>query len=209
MISAKRFTNLGEESGTADLPDGLFSGKVNEHILWLTVRAHLAHQRQGNASVKTRAEVRGGGRKPWRQKGTGHARAGSIRSPIWVGGGRAFGPKPHKYRVRLPKKVKAIGFKSALTLAAKEDRVLVVGDLEIEVPKTSQLAGILDKIGVSGEKCLMVLGSNDNALYLSSRNIPYLRMATVDDLNTYDVLDCEKLILTESAVGKLEEVRSK
>ncbi len=207
MISVKRFTNVGEESGTAELPESLFGGKVNDHVLWLTVRSYLAHQRQGTAKVKTRAEVRGGGRKPWRQKGTGHARAGSIRSPIWVGGGRAFGPKPRNYRIRLPKKVKAVGFQSALSLAAKEERVIVVGDLALSEPKTSELAGILEKIGVSGEKCILVVEKSETTLYLSGRNISYLRVVPVGELHTYHVLDCEKLILTESALGKLEEVK--
>ncbi len=209
MISAKRFTNVGEESGTTDLPDTLFSAKVNEHVLWLTVRAHLANRRQGTASVKSRAEVQGGGRKPWRQKGTGHARVGSIRSPIWVGGGRAFGPKPRSYSMRLPRKVKAIGFRSALSLAAREERVMVLADPTLETPKTKALAGILEKLGVSGENCLMVLGRSEPAVHLSGRNIPHLRVVMVDELNTYDVLNCERLIITESALGRLEEVRTR
>jgi large subunit ribosomal protein L4 len=208
MISAKRFTSQGDEKGTADLPEKLFGDRVNEHVLWLSVRAFLAHQRQGTASVKNRANIRGGGRKPFRQKGTGMARQGTRRSPLMKGGARAFGPHPREYRVRLPRKVRALGLRSALSLAAQEDRIMVVEDFKLVKPQTRTVAGFLDRAGIGSDKCLIVTGTADRALVLSGRNIPKVRVTTVGELNAYHLLNCEKVIMTESALGKLEEVHS-
>lgn len=203
MISAKLFTNTGDENGTTELPEKTFGEKVNDHVLWLSVCSYLAHQRLGTHSVKNRSAVSGGGRKPFRQKGTGSARQGTRRSPLMPGGGRAFGPQPHKYRVRLNRKVKALGIRCALSLAAKEERVLVMADPAIETPKTKAMAAVLSNMGVDAEKCLFVHADSDPMVYLSGRNLPRLQLTTVEQLNAYDLLNCHKLILTESALNKL------
>jgi large subunit ribosomal protein L4 len=206
MISAKHYTSAGEEKGTAELPEKIFGEPVNEHAMWLTVRNFLLNQRQGTAAVKNRKEIRGGGKKPYRQKGTGHARAGTRRSPIWVGGARAFGPIPRSYRTKLPKKVRQLAIRSALSLAAKEDRVVVVGDLQLEVPRTKAIVDLLGKVGVTDTKCLLVLGAAERNVVLSGRNLRKLQVTSVEQLSAYDLLNAEKLLLTESALQKLGEV---
>jgi large subunit ribosomal protein L4 len=205
MISAKRFTNQGEERGTADLPEGLFGAAVNEHVLWLSVRTYLTNQRQGTASVRSRSFVSGGGAKPWRQKGTGRARAGSTRSPIWVHGARAHGPKPTEHRIRIPRKVRAIAMRSALSLAAQEGRVVVLDDPKLDRPRTRELAALLDRMGAAQAKCLMVLGEKNDTVALSGRNIPRLRTIPLSELNPYVLLDAERVIITESALKGLKE----
>jgi large subunit ribosomal protein L4 len=205
MISAKHYTSTGEEKGTARLPEKLFGEAVNEHAMWLTVRNFLLNQRQGTAAVKNRKLVRGGGRKPHRQKGTGSARAGSRRSPLWVGGARAFGPIPRSYRTKLPKKVRQLALRSALSLAAKENRVVVIGDLSLEVPRTKTMFDLLSKVGVVDTKCLLVLGATERNIVLSGRNLSKLNITSVEQLSAYDLLNAEKLLITESALAKLGE----
>jgi len=205
MIVAKSYTIEGVEKGTAELPERHFGEKVNDHVMWLSVCTFLAHQRQGNASVKNRKLIRGGGRKPFRQKGTGQARQGTRRSPLMPGGARAFGPRPHKFEPKLPRKVRALGIRSALSLAARESRVLVLADLKLDKPKTSTMAGILAKMGVGNEKCVLISGDYDRTMFLSGRNIPNLTVTTVGGLNTYQLLNSERLIVTESALAKLRE----
>jgi large subunit ribosomal protein L4 len=206
MIVAKSYSTEGVEKGTAELPVRQFGEKVNDHVMWLSVCTFLAHQRQGNASVKNRRVIRGGGRKPFRQKGTGQARQGTRRSPLMPGGARAFGPRPHKFEPKLPRKVRALGIRSALSLAARESRVLVVADPKLEKPRTSVIAGMLSKMGVDGVKCVLISGDYDRTVFLSGRNIPNLTITTVGGLNTYQLLNSERLIVTESALQKFREV---
>ena len=205
MISAKHYSNTGDEKGTTELPERVFGESVNEHAMWLSVRSYLDAQRQGNASVKNRAASRGGGRKPYRQKGTGHARAGTRRSPIWVGGARAFGPRPHKFQTKLPKKVRQLSIRSALSLAAREERVLVVGDISIETPRTKAIVELLGKLGCAETKCVLVLGSAERNVVLSGRNLRNLNVTSVDQINTYDLLNADKVIITDAAIRKLGE----
>lgn len=203
MISAKRYTSKGEESGTAELPESHFGEKVNDHVMWLSVCSYLAAQRQGTHSVKNRRVISGGGRKPFRQKGTGMARQGTRRAPQMRGGARAFGPRPHDYKVRVPRKVRALGIRSALSLAAKEGRVVVVDDLAFDTPKTKAMAELLGNMGVSGQKCMLVTGNADRNTVLSGRNLPFLAVTTVGQLNTYELLNTESVIVTQGALEKL------
>src|SRR6058998_3228065 len=160
-MDAKIVALDGSEKGTAALPDDLFAQQVNEHLLWLSVRRHLGNRRQGTAKVKGRGEVSGGGRKPWRQKGTGRARAVSNTSPLWPGGGRAFGPVPRDYRVAMPRKQRRAALASALSLRASENAVSVVEPLSFTAPKTKEMAGVLQRLGVSDKRTLLVLGEKD------------------------------------------------
>ncbi len=204
MISAKRYTSQGDESGTAELPKHHFGEKVNDHVMWLAVCSYLAHQRQGTSSVRNRKAIRGGGRKPFRQKGTGQARQGTRRSPLMVGGARAFGPRPRSYSVRLPRKVKALGIRSALSLAAQEDRIHVVDDFGFDKPSTKVFASTLAKMGLGASKCVLVTSDDDRVAYLSARNVPNVAVISVGRLNTYELLNCEAVVMTQGALAALE-----
>jgi large subunit ribosomal protein L4 len=182
---------------------------VNESVLFDAVQSYLGNRRQGTASVKTRGEVSGGGKKPWRQKGTGRARSGSNASPLWVRGGCVFGPTPRDYGFEMPKKAKRLAFKSALSLKAKEDAVLVVEPPALTAPKTSEMARYLEKLGVAGKKCLFVTASPDEWLIKSLRNIPYVRTALSAQLSTYELLHCDRLLITPDALQKMKEVFSR
>jgi large subunit ribosomal protein L4 len=206
MISAKKFNSQGDEAGTAELSETVFGERVHEHVLWLSVKAYLANQRQGNAHVKSRGNVRGGGKKPWRQKGTGMARAGTRRSPIWVGGGRAFGPRTRDYTQKLPRKVKSLSLRSALSLKAGDGALWVIEDPSFDKPHTKTVAAMLDKMGTGDAKTLIVTHEGDRMLYLSSRNLPRVRVSMVGQLNAYDLLNCDNVVITDSAVKKVEEV---
>jgi large subunit ribosomal protein L4 len=209
MISAKVFSAEGEERGTAELPEHLFGATVNEHVLYEAVRSYLACQRQGNASTKTKGEVSGSGHKPWRQKGTGRARAGDNTSPLWVRGGCVFGPRPRNFGYDLPKKLKRLALKSALTMKANEEAVMVVEPPSLSVSKTREMAKYFTKLGVAGKKCLLVTASSDEGLLKSVRNIPYVNSLLSNQLNAYVLLHCEKLLLTPDALQKMKEVFSK
>ncbi len=173
------------------------------------VRNYLANQRQGTASTKTRAEVKGTGSKPWRQKGTGRARAGSRKSPIWVRGGCAFGPRPRDYSYEIPKKLKRLALKSALALKAQEEAVMVIEPPSLSEAKTKEFAKYFEKLGVVGRKCLLVTISPDEHLLKSIRNIPYVRSLLSRQLNAYAVLNCDRLLLTPDALQNMKEVFSK
>jgi large subunit ribosomal protein L4 len=203
MISAKRFTSQGVENGNAQLPESHFGEKINDHVMWLSVCSYLAAQRQGTHSVKNRRIIRGGGRKPFRQKGTGMARQGTRRAPQMRGGARAFGPRPHDYKVRLPRKVRALGIRSALSLAAKEGRIMVVDDLAFEAPRTKLMAEVLGKMGVGDGKCMLITGQADRNTVLSGRNLPRLVVTTVGQLNTYELLNTQSVVITQGALEKL------
>lgn len=205
MAVAKLYAHTGEAKGDVNLPEGTFGVEPNRHVMWESVRNYLANQRQGTSAVKSRAEVRGGGRKPWRQKGTGRARAGTTRSPVWVGGGRAFGPQPRDYYFKLPKKVRRLALKSALSEKASAGEVSVVSDFKLPEPRTREVAKILKGLELEGKKCLLVVGEHDSELMLAGRNIPKLRMLECRLLNAYEVLHADQLLVMESALSKIEE----
>ncbi len=208
-MDAKLYASDGSEKGTAPLPEDLFAQPVNEHLLWLSVKRHLGNQRQGTAKVKTRGEVSGGGRKPWRQKGTGRARAGSNTSPVWPGGGRAFGPKPRDYRTDLPAKQRRAALTSALSLKASENAVVVVESLKFDAPKTKTMADVLKRAGVDGRRTLLVLAQADQNLIKSCRNIKNLRTTMAHQLNPYELLECESVLITSDGLARVQEVFAK
>ncbi|WP_202710084.1 50S ribosomal protein L4 [Sporosalibacterium faouarense] len=195
----------GQQIGDMDLKESIFGIEVNEHVLYEVVKNQLANKRQGTQSAKTRSEVRGGGRKPWRQKGTGRARHGSIRSPIWTGGGITFAPKPRDYSYKLPKKVRRLGMKSALSAKVKDNSVIVLDELMLEQPKTKDIANILKNIK-SGKKALIVMSEKDENVVKSANNIPGVQTTLVNTLNVYDILNHDSFIITKDAVKKVEEV---
>ncbi len=206
MATAKLFEKDGTEKGSAELPDSLFGCKVNEHAIHEAVVAYLANQRQGSASSKGRSDVAGGGSKPYRQKGTGRARAGTIRSPIFRGGGVVFGPHPRDYRIDLPKKVKRLALRSALSARANEGNVLVIADLDYTEPKTKVFASLLDNMESRDSKILFVLDKTNTAVIKSARNIPDVKIVLGNMLSAYDVVWADKIVLTESAIRVMEEV---
>ena len=208
-MNAKVYSSDGNEKGTAALPDALFAQQVHEHLLWLSVKRHLGNQRQGTAKVKTRGEVSGGGRKPWRQKGTGRARSGSNTSPLWPGGGRAFGPRPRDYRTELPRAQRRQALASALSYKAGENAVTVVESLSFAAPKTSEMAATLKRLGLADTRTLLVLGSADENVVRSCRNLPKLRTTLAHQVNPYDLMNCEMLLLTRDGLDRMTEVFAK
>ncbi len=204
MASVKVYNMEGSEVGSLELNDAIFGVEVNEHLMHMAVVLHLANKRQGTQSAKTRAEVRGGGRKPWKQKGTGHARQGSTRAPQWKGGGVVFAPKPRDYSFKMNKKEKAAALKSALTSRVAEQKFYVLDSLSLDEIKTKKMAAVLDKLNV--DKALIVLGEKDDKVILSARNIPSVRTALSNTINVYDILKYSNLVITKDAVAKIEEV---
>jgi len=184
----------------------IFEIEPNDHVVYLAVKSNLHNQRQGTHSVKNRTEVAGGGSKPFRQKGTGRARQGTIRSNIMVGGGRAFGPKPRNYRQDLPKKVIKLAKKSALSYKAKEEKILVVEDFKYEQPRTKQVVELLSNLKIDTTKVLILTSELDLNLYKSARNIPYSNVQKSPEFSTYDVMNAEVIVFQESALGKVNEV---
>jgi large subunit ribosomal protein L4 len=205
-MNAKIFASDGSEKGTAALPDELFGQQVHEHLLWLAVKSYLGNQRQGTAKVKTRGEVSGGGRKPWRQKGTGRARSGSNTSPLWPGGGRAFGPKPRDYRTELPKSQRRQALASALSLKAGENAVVVLESLAFAAPKTREMLETLKRLGLADKRTLLVLGQADENVVRSCRNLPNLRTTLAHQVNPYELLNCDTLLLTRDSLERMTEV---
>ena len=195
----------GDQVGEIELSDDVFGIEVNEYVLHEVVKNQLANRRQGTQSTKTRAEVRGGGRKPWRQKGTGRARVGSIRSPLWIGGGVTFAPKPRDYSYRLPKRVRKLAMKSALTSKVNNNEFIVLDELNIQIPKTRDMSNILKNLNVD-KKALIIMDEKNEAVIKSARNIPGIKTALVNTLNVYDILKYDKFIITKDAVQKVEEV---
>jgi large subunit ribosomal protein L4 len=195
----------GSQIGDIELNDDIFGIKVNTHVMYEAVKNYLANQRQGTQSAKTRAEVRGGGRKPWRQKGTGRARQGSIRAPQWKGGGVVFAPKPRDYSYSIPKKVKRLALKSALSSKVEDLEIIVVDQLTLEQPKTKEMVKVLKNLN-SGKKALIVIPERDEAVVRASANIAGVKTSYVNTINVYDILNCDSLILTKEAVNKVEEV---
>jgi large subunit ribosomal protein L4 len=206
MATAIVYEADGTESGKMDLPENLFGHEVNEHVIHEAVVTYLANQRQGTASTKERSDVKGGGVKPYRQKGTGRARAGTIRSPIFRGGGVVFGPHPRDYSRKLPKKIKRLALLSSLSSRATAGDVLVIKALEFNEPKTNRFAGILRNIENAGRKLLVVIEQPNEATVKSARNIPGVKMVPANMVSTYEVMWADKILLTESALNKMEEV---
>jgi large subunit ribosomal protein L4 len=195
----------GTKSGeSVELSKDIFEIEPNDHVIYLAVKAYLANQRQGTHKIKERSEVRGGGKKPWRQKGRGGARAGTTRSPLWVGGGSIFGPKPRDYRQKLNKKVVSLARKSALSYKAQANQILVVEDFNFDAPKTKDFVSILNALNVKGKKTLMLTNGNLENLYKSGRNVARFNILEANKASAYDILNNQVLILQKSAVNLLE-----
>ncbi|WP_062349816.1 50S ribosomal protein L4 [Bacillus kwashiorkori] len=205
MPKVSLFNQSGSSVGEIELNDTVFGIEPNKHVLSEAIIALRASQRQGTAKVKNRSEVRGGGRKPWRQKGTGRARQGSIRSPQWRGGGIVFGPTPRSYAYNLPKKVRRLAIKSALATKVLEENILVLDALNFEAPKTKEFVAVLNNLSVNS-KALVVTGDLNENVFLSARNIPGITVVEANRINVLDVIGHEKLIMTKDAVEKVEEV---
>ena len=203
MTKIALYKMSGEQTGEIDLNDDVFNIEVNEHVMYEAVKTYMANQRQGNQSAKTRSEVRGGGRKPWRQKGTGRARAGTIRSPLWKGGGVIFAPKQRDYSKKLPKKIKRLAMKSAFSSKVLNDEIVVLDELKLDSIKTKSMVDILSNLNVD-KKALIVTGDNDKTVYYSARNIKGVKTSNVNTLNVYDILNYDKFIITKDALKKVE-----
>jgi large subunit ribosomal protein L4 len=196
----------GKETGRkVELMESIFSIEPNDHAIYLEVKQYLANQRQGTHKSKQRNEISGSTRKLKKQKGTGGARAGSIKNPLFTGGGRVFGPQPRDYRFKLNKKVKVLARKSALSYKAKNNEILVVEDFNLEAPKTKDYIGILSNLKISGKKSLIVLSEPNKNIYLSSRNLAGTRVVTLSELTTYDILNSSSLVLVESSLDSIQK----
>lgn len=204
MANVSVYNMEGNEVGKMDLSDAVFGVKVNEHLVHMAVVAQLANKRQGTQKAKTRAEVSGGGRKPWRQKGTGHARQGSTRAPQWTGGGVVFAPTPRDYSIRLNRKEKRLALKSALTSRVQEQKFIVLDELKFDEIKTKKMQAVLDALNVN--KALVVLNENDQNVVKSARNIENVQTALTNTINVYDILKYNTVIVTKAAVATIEEV---
>ena len=204
MANVSVYNMEGKEVGTMELNDAVFGVEINDHLVHLAVVRQLANNCQGTQKAKTRSEVSGGGRKPWRQKGTGHARQGSTRSPQWTGGGVVFAPVPRDYSIKMNKKERRLALKSALTSRVQENKLIVLEDLTLDEAKTKAMQTVLNNLNVS--KALVVLNEENKNVVLSTRNIPDVVTAYTNTINVFDILKYNTLILTKSAVASIEEV---
>lgn len=204
MANVSVYNIEGKEVGSIELNDAVFGVEVNEHLVHMAVVNQLANNRQGTQSAKTRSEVSGGGRKPWRQKGTGHARQGSTRSPQWIGGGVVFAPKPRDYSFKMNKKEKRIALLSALSSKVADNKIVVLDAFNLDEVKTKKFAEVMSNLKV--DKALVVIEGENKNVVLSGRNIPTVKVSATNEINTYDVLKYETLVVTKAAVEKLEEV---
>ena len=204
MANVAIYNMEGKEVGTMELNDAVFGVEINEHLVHLAAVSQLANKRQGTQKAKTRSEVSGGGRKPWRQKGTGHARQGSTRAPQWTGGGVVFAPVPRDYTVKMNKKEKRAALKSALTSRVQESKLVVVDELKFDEIKTKKMQGVLNALNV--KKALIVLKDNDQNVLLSARNITDVRTVLTSTLNVFDILKYDTVVVTKAAVENIEEV---
>ena len=204
MANVSVYNIEGKEVGSIELNDAVFGVEVNEHLVHMAVVNQLANNRQGTQSAKTRSEVSGGGRKPWRQKGTGHARQGSTRSPQWTGGGVVFSPKPRDYSFQIDKKEKRIALLSALSSKVADNKIVVLDAFNLDEVKTKKFAEVMSNLKV--DKALVVIEGENKNVVLSGRNIPTVKVSATNEINTYDVLKYETLVVTKAAVEKLEEV---
>lgn len=206
MAEAVLFGSSGEKKGTVELPSELFEAPRHDHAMYESVKCYMANQRQGTSCVKNKGVMKGGGRKPWKQKGTGMARSGGNTSPLWVGGGRAFGPRPRDYSYRLPKKLNRLALTSALSVRAGEQKVGVIESIALEAPKSKTIAEMLRAAGLYDKKCLVLLGQSDRNVLLSARNLPRVKTSLANQVTTYDLLDSEFVLLTQEGLEKLKEV---
>ncbi len=204
MAKVSVYNIEGSQVGEIELNDSVFGVEVNEHLVHMAVVAHLAAKRQGTQSAKTRSEVSGGGKKPWRQKGTGHARQGSTRAPQWTGGGVVFAPKPRKYEIKLNKKERRLALKSALTSRVAENKIVVLDALNFDEIKTKNFKAVMDNLKVS--KALVVMAEKNDNVILSARNIPSVKTALTNTINVYDILKYDTLVVTKDAVNAIQEV---
>ena len=204
MANVSVYNMEGKEVDKIELSDAVFGVEVNEHLVHMAVVAQLANKRQGTQKAKTRSEVSGGGRKPWRQKGTGHARQGSTRAPQWTGGGVVFAPTPRDYTIRLNKKEKRLALKSVLTNCVNENKIIVLDELKFDEIKTKKMQAVLDALNVS--KALIVLNENDANVVKSARNIANVQTALTNTINVYDILKYNTVVVTKAAVATIEEV---
>ncbi len=205
MASVDVFNQLGEKVDSIELDDAIFNAEIKEDLVQRVVVWQLAKRRSGTACTKTRGQVRGGGKKPWRQKGTGRARAGTSRSPIWTGGGTVFGPAPRSYETSMPKKVRKLALISALSSKFQNDRIKVVDSIELQQPKTKLFAQTVKALGIESDKALFVTPSKDEALVRSSRNIYKVLVLPTEGLNVYDLLRFDRLVLLKSSIPVLQE----
>ena len=204
MANVAVYNMEGKEVGKLDLNDAVFGVEVNEHLVHMAVLQQLANNRQGTQKAKTRSEVRGGGRKPWRQKGTGHARQGSTRAPQWTGGGVVFAPVPRDYSFKINKKEKRAASKSALTSRVQENKLIVVDELKLDEIKTKQFAQVMKNLNV--DKALVVINDNDQNIVMSAKNIPTVKVAQTNTINVFDILKYSTVVVTKDAVATIEEV---
>lgn len=204
-MQTKLFDKTGKESGTIELEKRIFNQPVNKSLLWEAVNALLDNRRKGNANTKTKAEVRGGGKKPWRQKGIGWARHGSIRSPLWRGGGITFGPKPMDYETRIPRKKKIGALLSSLSVKAQEKKILVIEELSLDLPKTKNFVQILKDMDIGQAKTLVAVDAVQSNILMASRNVPNVNLKRANDINCYDVLSADYLLITKKGLEKLEQ----
>ena len=204
MANVSVYNKEGKEVGTLELNDAVFAAPINEHLVHMAVVQQLANKRQGTQSAKTRSEVSGGGKKPWRQKGTGHARQGSTRAPQWTGGGVVFAPKPRDYSFKLNKKEKRAALKSALTSRVVENKIIVLDAFNMDEIKTKKFKAVMDALKVS--KALVVVGGDNKNVVLSARNIPSVKTASTATINVYDILKYDTLVITQDAVATITEV---
>ena len=203
MYKARYYKVDGKKGRARALPDALFDGVVNEGVLHQVVKAHLANQRQGTQAAKNRSAVAGGSRKPWRQKGTGRARQGTIRAAQWAGGGRAFPPIPHSWNQKVPRKVKALARRSAFNARAEDERVVLVDALTMEAPKTAQLRGFLESIELGDHKVLFLTDGQRNEVYLSARNLPQVEVRPFGEESVYDILWADSVVIERGAIDGL------
>ena len=193
-------------STKVSVADKIFKAEPNTHVMYQAVISEMANKRQGTVATKSRSEVRGGGRKPWRQKGRGTARAGTIRSPLWIGGGRIFGPQPHSYSKKFPKKMKRLARISALSTKVQAEEITMIEDFTVDSGKTKDMALLLNGLGFADQKVLLLIPENDCNLLQAGRNIPNLQIRIAETVSTYDILNCQRVLIQKSAVDKIEKV---
>ncbi len=205
MKNVQAYTTSGSRGEDVALSEQIFGIEPNPHVVYQAVRIHLGNRRQGTSKAKERSEVRGGGRKPWRQKGRGTARAGSTRSPLWVGGGTIFGPRPRDYRKKLPQKMRQLARKSAYAMKAQDEQVMVVEDFKLKEAKTREMQAILKALSLDGTKTLLIVAEYDRDLWLAGRNIPTLQICEAAKASTYELLNNQMLLIQKSALSVIEE----
>ncbi len=206
MVEMNIHTIDGEKIGEITLNDNLFNYKINKHVVYQIVKRYLAEKRRGTASTKNRSEVSGGGRKPWKQKGTGRARAGSIRSPLWVGGGVAFGPEHRDYGYPIPQKMRLVALKSVLTDKIKNNNIIILNNLELKNGKTKEINNLLNNLNIDNNKVLIIIDKEDGLIRRAVRNLEGVMVTTANKINTFELVNYEKIIMTKNALKVIEEV---